>query len=44
VSSMMLNTNTLGGWTRQLLRIEEEMGKDAVYAGKTYRKPAWMGN
>jgi len=28
----------------QLLRIEEEMGADAVYAGKSYRKPAWMGN
>ena len=26
----------------QLLRIEEELGKDAVYAGKTFRKPAWM--
>ena len=28
----------------QLLRIEEELGADAVYAGKSYRKPAWMGN
>lgn len=27
----------------QLLRIEEELGADAVYAGKSYRKPAWMG-
>jgi len=26
----------------QLLRIEEELGKDAVYAGTTFRKPAWM--
>merc|ERR1719237_2038358 len=26
----------------QLLRIEERLGKDAVYAGKTWRKPAWM--
>lgn len=26
----------------QLMRIEELLGKDAVYAGKTWRKPAWM--
>merc|ERR1719243_155336 len=26
----------------QLMRIEEELGSDAVYAGKTWRKPAWM--
>jgi len=26
----------------QLLRIEEELGEAAVYAGKTWRKPAWM--
>merc|ERR1712216_881858 len=26
----------------QLLRIEEELGANAVYAGKTWRKPAWM--
>ena len=26
----------------QLMRIEEELGKDAVYAGETWRKPAWM--
>merc|ERR1712066_561992 len=26
----------------QLLRIEEELGDKAVYAGKTWRKPAWM--
>lgn len=26
----------------QLMRIEEELGADAVYAGKTWRKPAWM--
>merc|ERR1711994_144774 len=26
----------------QLLRIEEELGSGAVYAGKTWRKPAWM--
>jgi enolase len=26
----------------QLMRIEEELGKDAVYAGDTWRKPAWM--
>jgi hypothetical protein len=28
----------------QLLRIEEELGDKAVYAGRGYRKPAWMGN
>lgn len=28
----------------QLLRIEEELGAGAEYAGKSYRKPAWMGN
>jgi len=28
----------------QLLRIEEELGADAVYAGQTFRTPAWMGN
>merc|ERR1719440_473824 len=29
----------------QLMRIEEELGKDAVYAGTgDWRKPAWMGN
>jgi len=27
----------------QLMRIEEELGSAAVYAGKTWRKPAWMG-
>lgn len=27
----------------QLMRIESELGSDAVYAGKTWRKPAWMG-
>jgi enolase len=27
----------------QLMRIEEELGKDAVYAGASWRKPAWMG-
>merc|ERR1719386_380910 len=27
----------------QLMRIEEELGADAVYAGKDWRKPAWMG-
>jgi len=27
----------------QLMRIEEELGADAVFAGKTWRKPAWMG-
>uniref|UniRef100_A0A7S2XY39 phosphopyruvate hydratase n=1 Tax=Fibrocapsa japonica TaxID=94617 RepID=A0A7S2XY39_9STRA len=26
----------------QLLRIEEELGADAVYAGETFRAPAWM--
>jgi len=26
----------------QLMRIEEELGADAVYAGKSWRKPAWM--
>ncbi|CAM9588632.1 unnamed protein product [Choristocarpus tenellus] len=26
----------------QLLRIEEELGEGAVYAGKNFRKPAWM--
>jgi len=26
----------------QLMRIEEELGKDAVYAGESWRKPAWM--
>mmetsp|Transcript_96796 Transcript_96796/g.177295 ORF Transcript_96796/g.177295 Transcript_96796/m.177295 type:complete len:476 (+) Transcript_96796:80-1507(+) len=26
----------------QLLRIEEELGADAVYAGASWRKPAWM--
>jgi len=26
----------------QLLRIEEQLGSAAVYAGKTWRKPAWM--
>merc|ERR1712190_276480 len=26
----------------QLLRIEAELGSDAVYAGKSWRKPAWM--
>merc|ERR1712076_90822 len=26
----------------QLMRIEEELGKDAVYAGKSWRKPVWM--
>jgi enolase len=26
----------------QLLRIEEELGASAVYAGATWRKPAWM--
>eukprot|EP00929_Paragymnodinium_shiwhaense_P084008 TRINITY_DN448_c0_g2_i1.p1 TRINITY_DN448_c0_g2~~TRINITY_DN448_c0_g2_i1.p1 ORF type:complete len:249 (-),score=91.82 TRINITY_DN448_c0_g2_i1:181-828(-) len=26
----------------QLMRIEEELGDAAVYAGKTWRKPAWM--
>jgi len=27
----------------QLLRIEEELGDKAVYAGATWRKPVWMG-
>merc|ERR1719384_1034890 len=27
----------------QLMRIEEELGAAAVYAGKTWRKPSWMG-
>ena len=27
----------------QLLRIESELGDDAVYAGKTWRAPKWMG-
>jgi enolase len=26
----------------QLMRIEEELGAKAVYAGKSWRKPAWM--
>jgi enolase len=26
----------------QLMRIEEELGASAVYAGKTWRKPQWM--
>jgi enolase len=26
----------------QLMRIEEELGADAVYAGKDWRKPSWM--
>jgi len=26
----------------QLMRIEEELGADAVYAGKTWRRPKWM--
>ena len=26
----------------QLMRIEEQLGADAVYAGKDWRKPAWM--
>jgi enolase len=26
----------------QLMRIEEELGENAVYAGATWRKPAWM--
>jgi len=28
----------------QLLRIEEELGQRAVYAGNTFRTPVWMGN
>jgi enolase len=27
----------------QLMRIEEELGSNAVYAGKNWRKPSWMG-
>lgn len=27
----------------QLLRIEEELGSKAVYAGKSFRAPSWMG-
>jgi len=27
----------------QLLRIEEEMGDKAVYAGTSFRSPGWMG-
>lgn len=27
----------------QLLRIEEELGDKAVYAGRNFRKPSWMG-
>lgn len=27
----------------QLLRIEQELGSDAVYPGMGFRKPAWMG-
>jgi len=27
----------------QLMRIEEELGAKAVFAGETWRKPAWMG-
>lgn len=27
----------------QLLRIEQELGSKAVYAGKDYRTPSWMG-
>lgn len=26
----------------QLLRIEEQLGSKASYAGKDFRKPAWM--
>jgi len=26
----------------QLMRIEEQLGSDAVYAGSTWRKPSWM--
>jgi enolase len=26
----------------QLMRIEDELGADAVFAGKTWRKPSWM--
>merc|ERR1719386_38058 len=28
----------------QLMRIEEELGADAVYAGKDWRKPSWMAS
>eukprot|EP00640_Fibrocapsa_japonica_P000961 CAMPEP_0113952418 /NCGR_PEP_ID=MMETSP1339-20121228/90405_1 /TAXON_ID=94617 /ORGANISM="Fibrocapsa japonica" /LENGTH=854 /DNA_ID=CAMNT_0000961029 /DNA_START=6 /DNA_END=2566 /DNA_ORIENTATION=- /assembly_acc=CAM_ASM_000762 len=28
----------------QLLRIEEELGDRAIYAGANFRKPAWMGD
>merc|ERR1719464_1349459 len=28
----------------QLMRIEEELGDKAVYAGASWRKPSWMGN
>ncbi len=28
----------------QLLRIEEELGSKATYAGKNFRKPSWMGH
>jgi enolase len=28
----------------QLMRIEEELGADAVYAGASWRKPAWMAS
>lgn len=27
----------------QLLRIEEELGSKAVYAGQSFRTPSWMG-
>ena len=27
----------------QLLRIEEELGDSATYAGKSFRSPVWMG-
>ena len=27
----------------QLLRIEEELGDKATYAGKDFRSPVWMG-
>ncbi|CAM9670474.1 unnamed protein product, partial [Hapterophycus canaliculatus] len=26
-----------------LLRIEEELGSKAIYAGETFRTPSWMG-
>jgi Enolase, C-terminal TIM barrel domain len=29
--------------TAQLLRIEEELGDKATYAGKNFRKTPWMG-